>query len=95
MNILHFSEHVQLIFDNTNVNKQKMAGQVVGIVFIEFICLLQNYKICLSRPSKRNHFGIKSCSYQPQKPAFLLNTSKTWIQRGVVFHFFTQFFFGI
>ena len=28
-----------------------------------FIYNLQNYQIFLPHPSKRNHFGIKSCSY--------------------------------
>ena len=56
-------------------NKQKMAGQV-------FLLNMQNQiqnQIFLPYPSTRNHFGIKSCSYQPQKLAFLLNVllSKT------------------
>ena len=61
-----------------------------------FVCLflcLQNYQIFLSQSSKRNHFGIKSCSYQPQKLAFLLNNSKTWIvEHWVVFQFFKNLF---
>ena len=59
---LQFSEHFRLIFDNSNVK---------CCIFL-FINNLQNYQIIrLPYPSKRSHFGIKSCSYQPQKPAFL------------------------
>ena len=58
--------------------KQKMAGQVVGMFSLNlFVYLynLQNYKIFLPHPSKRNQFGIKNCTYQRQKSTFLFNTS--------------------
>ena len=45
----------------------------------------------MPHPSKRNHFGIKHCSYQPQKPAFLLNTSQT-CSNVELFSIFTQTF---
>ena len=65
--------------------KQKMAGL--------FIYNLQNFQICLPHFSKRNHFGIKSCSYQSQKPAFLLNTRKTCSNIELLC-IFSQTFFG-
>ena len=58
-----------------------------------FIYNLQNYQFFLPPPSKRNHFEIKSCCYQPQKPAFLLNTSKT-CSNVKLFSIFRQTFFG-
>ena len=47
----------------------------------------------LPHSSKRNHFGIKSCSYQPQKLTFMLNTSKPF-SNVELFSIFRQSFFG-
>ena len=50
--------------------------------------------ICrIPHPSKRNHFGIKSCSLQPQKSAFLLNPIKT-CSNVELFSVFLKTFFG-
>ena len=64
-------------------DKQKMADL--------FIYNLQNYQTILPHPSKRNHFGIKKCSCQPQKTTFLLNTSETR-SNVVLFSIFIQTF---
>ena len=58
VNILQFSEHFQLIFDNSNVNNDKQTKQKRLTVFLQ---TFQNYQIFLSPPSERSHFGIKSC----------------------------------
>ena len=59
-------------------DKQKRASRVVGkFLLYLFIYNLQYYQIFLPHPSKRNQLGIRLCSCQPQKPAFLVNTSQT------------------
>ena len=60
VNILQFSEHFQLIFDNSNVNNDKQTKQKRLTVFLQ---TFKNYQIFLPHPSERIHFGIKSCSY--------------------------------
>ena len=54
---------------------------------------LQNYQISLPQPSKRNHFGIKSYSYQSQKPVFLLKASET-CSKIELFFILSQTLFG-
>ena len=94
MSILKFFEHFQLIFDNSNVNKRQTKNGYHSFYWIYlFIYNLQNYQIFLPYHSKRNHYGIKSCSYQPQKPAFLQYTSKTF--SNVLFSTFSQTFFEL
>ena len=68
--ILEISKHFQLFKLQT---KNGVSGG--RWVFIKFICLL-----IICRIMKSSFIilrGTKSCFYQPSKPAFLLNTSKT------------------
>ena len=53
MSILQFSEHLQLIFDNSNVNKRQTNKTKNGKLFF---CKLPH-------PSERSQFGIQICSY--------------------------------
>ena len=57
-----------------------------------FIFNLQINQIFLTHPSKRNQFGIRSCYYQPQKPAFLLNISQPCSNVALYSIFCTNFF---
>ena len=76
------NDNTQLMSDLTDNQFYALAVQIWLCIRLKnarnlFISNLQNYKFFLPHPSKRDHFVIKSCSYQPQKPVFLLNTSKT------------------
>ena len=55
-----------------------------------FIYNLHNYQTFFPHPSKRSHFGIKICSYQPQMAAFLLSKTCSNVE---LFSIFLQIFF--
>ena len=58
--------------------------KMVGLFIYNFL----NYQTILPHPSKRNDFGIKSCSYKWQNPAFVLNTSKSCFNFELFLHKF-------
>ena len=87
MGILQFSEHFQLIFDNSNVNKDKQIKQNYGKVFriIKFFFLILLRKATLESkfvPTNRN------------SSAFLLHTSKT-CSNFKLFSIFSQSFLDL
>ena len=89
MSILQFSEHFQLIFDNTNVKNDKQIKQKLeNAITANFSGLSNFFLILLRKPT----LASKISPTNRNSSAFLLHTSKTFYNVELFSIFFTNFF---
>ena len=86
MSILQFSEHFQLIFDNSNVKNNKQIKQKMTNFF--FLKTFQNYQIFLPPASEEP----KIASTNLNSSAFLLQTCSMTCSNVELFSIFSQYF---
>ena len=88
-----FSEHFQLIFDNSNVSNDKKIKQKIANFFSGNFSELSNVSFLILL--REANLQSKVAPTNRNSSAFLLHTNKTFFQRFVVFHKFFHKIFAI
>ena len=86
MSILQFSEHFQLMFNNSNVNNDKQIKQKILHFFCKYFRISKFFFLIFQRKAP-----CESKVTPTNSSAFLLHTSKTFFNYGL-FSIFSQTF---